>query len=142
MTQEWCRRRAWADGDAVREEKLVAWLQQEVLLERVPIRKGKIPQSKKRKRSEEEIAEIEARELAEQLGVDLYELPAMLAADKGEDLVEEVVVGEFGELAGTFFTPATIDCYVAAMVELWQTQVSTPFPADYSNRQLVSVLKP
>ena len=51
--------------------------------------------------------------------MNLYKLPTMLAADKGEDLVEEVVIREFGELAGTFFAPATINCYVAAVVELW-----------------------
>jgi len=43
----------------------------------------------------------------------------MLTTDKKEDLVKEVVIGESGELAGTFFIPATINCYVAAVVELW-----------------------
>ena len=86
---------------------------------------------------EEDIAAEEAAELAAQLGVDLGELPAMLAADKGEDLEEEAVIGESGELSGTFFAPATIDCYVAAVVELWRAQVSTPFVRRIKLRALI-----
>jgi hypothetical protein len=58
-----------------------------------------------------------------------------------KDLEEEVVIGESGELAVTFFVPTTIDCYVAVVVELWRAWVSALFPANCSNRRLVLVLE-
>lgn len=104
--------------------------------------KGRAPRKKtkkvlgKRKRAEKEEAEAiaEVERLSKELGVPLVEVPEMLADDRLEYHPPEALrkggegtgAGEEGEETpvGSLYTIGTVDCYVAAIVELYDIQLA------------------
>jgi hypothetical protein len=126
----------------VRESKLVLWLQEDVLQ-----RRHAPPKTRKKRRTGKTSIETppeaspstsatkdladEAKELSETLGAPLEEALAMLIDDR----IAPTVPGDEGEpVEGALLQYSTIEVYVAAVMELWQTQVSAGWANTVSPR--------
>lgn len=81
---------SWPDGELVTPDKLAAWLKEELLLRRVPVRASRPPGRRQRtaaaRQLQQEQAEaealLEAQELALKLEVPLAEVAELLAEDR------------------------------------------------------------
>lgn len=119
-------------------DKLAAWLTEDILLRRVPVRKSKgkgeggqsrsrsrQPQHQRQLQQEQAQADAaalaEVKTLAEALEVPLSEAVELLADDR-EGYVPPIALAPTleaaEELQGSLFTKGTVDSYVAAVIEL------------------------
>jgi hypothetical protein len=114
----------------VTPDKLAAWLKEDILLRRVPVRR---PRARARPRkgvrqSPEQVdttALMEVKSLAETLEVPVTNVIELLTDDR-EGYVPLVALSQAVGIApeGTLYTKGTIDAYIAAVIELWRLQVA------------------
>ena len=126
---------SWPDGELVTPDKLAAWLKEELLLRRVPVRASRPPGRRQRtaaaRQLQQEQAEaealLEAQELALKLEVPLAEVAELLAEDREGYVPPAGLEGPTGQeqvVEGALLTRGTIDAYLAAVMELWRVQVA------------------
>lgn len=116
---------AWPDGELVTPDKLAAWLSEDLLLRRVAApgrRPAKQPARSVDGPEESPLAKAEA--LAETLRVPLAEAVQILCDDQEDYDPPENIDAEEGAEEGALLTRATLDAYVAAVMELWRLQVA------------------
>lgn len=132
--REWCLTQrpgsdgvlsAWPDGELVTPDKLAAWLSEDLLLRRVTVggrRPAKHPahsaDAGPAGPGESSLSKAEA--LAETLHVPLAEAVQILCDDQADYEPPEDVDAE----EGAPLTRATLDAYIAAVMELWRLQVA------------------
>ena len=111
-------------------DKLAAWLKEDILLRRVPVRR---PRARARPRkggrqSPEQVdaaALTEVKSLAETLEVPVANIIELLTDDR-EGYVPPAALSQAVGTApeGTLYTKGTVDAYIAAVIELWRLQVA------------------
>jgi hypothetical protein len=114
----------------VTPDKLAAWLKEDILLRRVPVRR---PRARARPRkgvrqSPEQVdatALTEVKSLAETLEVPITNVIELLADDR-EGYIPPAALSQAVGIApeGTLYTKGTVDAYIAAVIELWRLQVA------------------
>ena len=111
-------------------DKLAAWLKEDILLRRVPVRR---PRARARPRkgvrqSPEQVdaaALTEVKSLAETLEVPVTNVIELLADDREGYMPPAALSQAVGTaLEGTLYTKGTVDAYIAAVIELWRLQVA------------------
>ncbi|KAL9567374.1 hypothetical protein ACKAV7_008449, partial [Fusarium commune] len=103
---------SWPDGELVTLDKLVAWLKEDILLQRIALPQKK-PQAQ------------EAESLAEALEVLLAEAAELLADDREGYVLPMALAPAAVDLTeGSLLIRGTIDAYIAAVIELWRLQVA------------------
>jgi len=117
---------AWPDGELVTPDKLAAWLSEDLLLRRVVAVRGRRPAKQPahsadaRPAGPEESPLSKAEALAETLRIPLAEAVQILCDDQEDYEPPEDIDTE----EGTPLTRATLDAYIAAVMELWRLQVA------------------
>jgi len=114
----------------VTPDKLAAWLKEDILLRRVPVRR---PRARARPRkgvrqSPEQVdaaALTEVKSLAETLEVPITNVIELLADDREGYMPPAALSQAVGTAPeGTLYTKGTVDAYIAAVIELWRLQVA------------------
>ena len=116
---------AWPDGELVTPDKLAAWLSEDLLYRRVAVRKRRLAERPAHSANAglagpEETPLSKAEALAETLRVPLAEAVQILCNDQEDYEPPEDVDAE----EGAPLTRATLDVYIAAVMELWRLQVA------------------
>ncbi|KAL9562727.1 hypothetical protein ACKAV7_013291 [Fusarium commune] len=137
--QKAAREIIWPDGELVTPDKLVAWLKEDILLQRVALPqkkpraqgkgkgKGKAIQLQRQLEQEQlkAAALAEAESLAEALEVLLAEAAELLADDREGYVPPMALAPAAADLTeGSLLIRGTIDAYIAAVIELWRLQVA------------------
>src|SRR5512140_2147500 len=120
----------WPDGELVTADKLAAWLSEDLLLRRVAVRRhrsakqptlGPDASQAAGPAGEKENSLAKAEALAETLRVPLAEAIQILCDDQEDyEPPEDIDTEE----EGAPLTRATLDAYIAAVMELWRLQVA------------------